>query len=75
MKLGYQDKSWAHQKISVKCLKDLRFWLKAIRLVPHGPNIPVPLLPTESQKIYMYNRRGAEGIFVGPDILKLMKDK
>ncbi|GFV69778.1 hypothetical protein TNCV_1345541 [Trichonephila clavipes] len=27
-----------------------------IRLVPHGPNIPVPLPPTESQKIPRYIR-------------------
>ncbi|GFR21867.1 uncharacterized protein TNCT_657721 [Trichonephila clavata] len=27
-KLGDQDKSWAHHKISAKCLKDQRFWLK-----------------------------------------------
>ncbi|GFQ89693.1 uncharacterized protein TNCT_555151 [Trichonephila clavata] len=28
MKLGDQDKSWANHKICVKCLNDLRFWLK-----------------------------------------------
>ncbi|GFR03478.1 uncharacterized protein TNCT_351421 [Trichonephila clavata] len=27
-KLGDQDKSWAHHKICVKCLNDLRFSLK-----------------------------------------------
>ncbi|GFR11386.1 uncharacterized protein TNCT_526871 [Trichonephila clavata] len=28
MKLGNQDRSWAHHTICVKCLNDLRFWLK-----------------------------------------------
>jgi hypothetical protein len=50
----------------------------AIRPVPHGPGIPVPVppeilkdTPVDSDK---EDRKLKEGIFVGPDIRKLLSD-
>ncbi|GFY25904.1 hypothetical protein TNCV_1916541 [Trichonephila clavipes] len=46
----------------------------AIRLVPDGPNIPMPLPPTEMQKnfkIYPLVKL-TERIFVGPDIYNVV---
>ncbi|GFX76839.1 hypothetical protein TNCV_1952801 [Trichonephila clavipes] len=47
----------------------------AIHLVPHEPNMPVPLSPTDLQKfLNISEAKLTKGIFVGPDVRKFMKD-